>query len=878
MPGHWIRAYDRDLDRYRLDNGLKVILAPSRLAPVVAVQAWVGVGSASESAKQSGIAHVFEHMLFKGTARRGVGEIARQVEAAGGEINAWTSFNETVFHVVLASRYFDTAVDVLADALQNPVFDLAELDREREVVLEEIRQSHDDPVRKVARTLFETAYQRHPYRRPVIGTAEVVRSIRSSQLEKFLRDWYIADNTTLLVAGDFEPRRAKARIKRRFGTMPSRELRRRTPREPRQSEPRVAVRTQEVNETQLAFGFHIPRLDDELTPALDLAAVLLGQGESSRLASNVMREREIVSSIYAYAHTMRDRGLFVVSATLRPENLRMAVEAISQEVYRLAHVRVGSEELEKARHAIEADAVYQGETAQGIARKLGFYETVAGDAEFETEYLDRVRRVSAEELRRAAARYLALPNTTVATVVPHRGSHRTARGRAAEEKRLTTCLERGLACASRPRSTRVRRSPGTDDDLLREVLPNGMRIIVKRDRSVPIVAMRAVWTGGVRLETPRNNGITNLLAATIARGGFGSHPAGEVSRLVDGMAGLLAGSSGRNSFSLRAEWLASTWERGFDLVAESILEPHFSDETFLREKRRLLDEIEVRQDDPGVKALRLFAETLYRRHPYRMDTLGTAESVTQLERKQICDYYARTFPVSHLTLAVVGDLDPERVFERGYRHFGELARRTRKARKIPQEKFFGRSEAARNARAYLDRKQAHLFVGFPGTTLDDSDRFALEVLNCVLGGQGGRLFVELRDRRGLAYRVGALSVEGIDPGYIVVYLACSPAKLPAARAVIRQEMDRVADSGVTEEEIERAITYLIGVHEISLQRRSVVASALAFHDAYGIGYDQHRHYAATMHRVTSRDVQRVASEYLRWDLAVSACVEPPSKG
>jgi zinc protease len=258
-----------------------------------------------------------------------------------------------------------------------------------------------------------------------------------------------------------------------------------------------------------------------------------------------------------------------------------------------------------------------------------------------------------------------------------------------------------------------------------------------------------------------------------------------------------------------------------------------------------------------------------------MDTLGTTDSVAQLEREQIRDYYTRTFPISDLTLAVAGDVEPEQVFERGMRHFGALPRRARRARKIPQEQFFGRSEARRNARAHLDRKQAHLFVGFPGTTLDDADRFSLEVLNCILGGQGGRLFVELRDHRALAYRVGALSVEGIDPGYIVVYLACSPSKLPAAREGIRSELERVVGDGVAEEEVERAITYLIGVHEISLQRRSVVASALAFHEAYGIGFDQHRRYAATMRRVTAADVQRVATEYLRWDLAVSACVEPP---
>src|SRR6476661_7256721 len=188
--------------RYQLPNGLTVVLQQNHASKVVAFQAWVGVGSADEPPELAGIAHVFEHMLFKGTARRRVGQIAHEVEAAGGEINAWTSFDQTVYHLVLASRFFDTGLDILADALQNSSFDPVELERELKVVLEEVKQGEDNPARVATQALFSTAYARHPYRRPVIGYEKTVAQVTRKRLLDFFQRWYLPNNMTLVVVGD----------------------------------------------------------------------------------------------------------------------------------------------------------------------------------------------------------------------------------------------------------------------------------------------------------------------------------------------------------------------------------------------------------------------------------------------------------------------------------------------------------------------------------------------------------------------------------------------------------------------------------------------------------------------------------------------------
>jgi zinc protease len=175
---------------------------------------------------------------------------------------------------------------------------------------------------------------------------------------------------------------------------------------------------------------------------------------------------------------------------------------------------------------------------------------------------------------------------------------------------------------------------------------------------------------------------------------------------------------------------------------------------------------------------------------------------------------------------------------------------------------------------FENKQQAHVVYGFPGTTITDPDRFALEVLATILSGQGGRLFVELRDKRGLAYRVSAFSVEGVDPGYFAVYIATSPENLEVAVSGIEDELSKISDTPVPKAELERAKRYLVGAHEISLQRRSALASTLAFHEAYGVGWDEYRRYAPGILAVSAADVQRVARKYLDRSRAVVATIKP----
>jgi zinc protease len=883
MPGHRTHVYDlpaialiglialvlstaavasvQDVSTHHFENGLTLHVAAGHPAPVAALQAWVGVGSADEGAHEAGVAHVVEHMLFKGSAGYGLGELVRAIEHGGGEINAWTAFDHTVYHAVLAADHLDAAIHALGDALIEPLVDPDELAREREVILEEIRQGSDDPARSVAQSLFATAFVAHPYRRPVIGTADSVRQIGARDLIDFFRRYYVADNLTLVVAGDVDPDRVQRSIARRFRTMPAGRPVRRGCVEPPQRQTRSTISHRQVTEAYLAVGFHVPAARHPDVAALDVAAILLGQSDSARLP-RVLRDRDqLVTSAHANLHALRDPGLLVLSATARPADAQQAIAALVDHSASLVD-EVDDSQLDKARIAVEAAFVRQLETAQGRARSLGWHATVAGEPQFGHVYLDRVRAVRRHDVANVLGRYLVPDNASVAAVLP---PARARARRTAWAQQAETRVRKALATTPAPVAPAEQRI----------VLPSGTTLIVRRDPSVPIVAMRAVWRGGQRIEDADHAGASTLIARLLTRGCAG-RDAQAVADRIDRLGGGLAGIAGRNSFGVAAEWLSRSWQPGLDLFADCVLEPALTSAELVRERKLLLDDQRAQSASPSQAAFRLFSEALYGVHPYARDVLGSADSVGGLTRAELARFYRDRYPAQAMTLAIVGDIEPDEVIARVRQRFGKLPPVTAPAAPATTAAAFdGKAARDREVFRFLDRAQAHLVIGFPGATVDAADRFALELLVAILGGQGGRLFAELRERQALAYRVSAHSIEGVDPGFVAIYLSCAPDKLTAAVTGVRQELERLRQDGVTPAEVERARSYLIGSHQIAMQRRAAVANAMAYHEAYGLGWQSWAGYDAAIRAVTPAQIAAAATAYLRDDRAITATIRPP---
>ncbi len=848
--------------RAHLENGLTVVLEENHSAPVVAIQVWVETGSADEVENELGLAHLHEHMLFKGTRKRAVGEIAKAIEGAGGEINAWTSFDETVYHVVLASRYLDLGLDVLADTVFNATFDAGELEREKLVVLEEIKRTRDLPGRRLGDLLFGLAYRVHPYRHPILGTRGSVSRVTRKELINFYRRNYVPANITLVITGDFKTGTALARVKKFFSAPAGKKKPARArPHEPRQRKLRLRLVKDDIKETHFSIAWHIPEVTAADAPALDLLAVIMGQGESSRLSLGLKRGLNLVNEIYAYAYTPKDPGLFVVGGSCPPGKTRRALAALTKQIGRLSGGGVTLSEMAKAKAIIESEAIYSRETVEGLARRLGYHQVVGGDPSYGEIYLQRILAQTPEDVRRVAAAYLEMHRASGVLLVPQK---------AAPE--FDARLIRGILEDRSTTKTAGKTGHTQKSHIKRVAIDNGPMVIIQEDHSNALVSMHAVLPGGVRYETDADNGINNLLAAMLTRG-TQSHDARELAEEMDRMAGILEGFSGRNTIGLRADIPARHFERALELLCDCLLNPTFPDREVKRERQLALEEIRARDDNPAGTAFDLFTSTLYRKHPYRLPTLGTLQSVAGLKQRKLVEYWSKHFSARRMVLSVVGDVDSERVVSM------VRDRCTSKAKGAPSviRGSFPLEPPAKKIRTAVKirtRAQTHLVLGFRGTTMSSADRYPLEVLLAVLAGQGGRLFVELRDRLSLAYTVSAFSMDGIEPGYIAVYLACDPGKADQAVTAVKRELGRLIEKPASQTELKRAQRYLVGNQAISLQRASSRSAALAFCELYGLGYLSYQKYPARILEVNTGDLSRIAKKYFKLDAYTLAVVRP----
>jgi zinc protease len=393
-------------ERVHLANGLTAVLQPHDAADVAAVQLWVRAGARDEAREEAGLSHFIEHLLFKGTPSRGPGVIDETISGLGGEMNAATSQDWTYFHVVLPAERLDTALAVLADAAQHALLDPVEVERERHVVLEEIRRAEDTPSAALWHVLARRHYGEHAYGRPVLGTADSIGGVPREAIVDYYRRFYVPNNATVVVSGSVPAAPSLDAVRAAFGDWAPRPVpaRPRRPPEPLEA-PRRVEETRALHQTYLglAWAGAIPPDDDVY--ALDLVTTVLGQGRSSRLVQAVRERLGLVSGIGASFYLQHDAGMIAVTARTSTARYAEIEAAVLTEVEHLRDELVTEDEFARAMTSVEAEHAFSRETAEGAAYSLGTADAV-WTLEFELGYVDAVRRVTREAMRDAARRHL----------------------------------------------------------------------------------------------------------------------------------------------------------------------------------------------------------------------------------------------------------------------------------------------------------------------------------------------------------------------------------------------------------------------------------------------------------------------------------------
>ena len=875
---------DEHIHYEKLDNGLTLLLRESHRAPVADLQVWAGVGSADEQPGEEGLAHFHEHMLFKGTPTRGVGEVAGEVEGAGGRINAYTSFDVTVYYATVPAAALGTATDVLADAVRQSVFDPVEIEREQQVVIEEIRRSQDSPGHVLGDIAYQQAYTVHPYRAPILGTPESVAGLDHDRCVGFFERWYAPDNLTWVAAGDFDAQALAAQIGERFAGAAAAGARRARPTEPRPTALRSHVERRSFEAQRIDLAWPSARFRDEEATYLDLLAFILGECESSRLVRGIREKLALVDRVDCSSYTPLDRGLFSIGLETDQARSERALEAIAGEIERLRMEPPSQDELERARGNFLASEHFERESVSGLAAKLGNFHVLGGDWREEERYFENLRSATREDLLRVAQEYLAPEALTATALVPDKPGDVLDAGALASA--LTAGAERarasGRAQSARKRSTEPtpranpastpgpRAQGGGGHEMRSFPLPGGAVLHVAPRPGLPVVALRAALPGGLLSETEATAGLTSFTTSMWSRGA-GKRGAGEFAEAVEDLAAEISGSSGRSSLGASLEVTSDKLGPGLDLFRDVLLEPRFAPEEFEREQRETLAAIDRREDQLAQRAFLLFARTEFGTHPYGLPMGGERSSVEAFTPESVRAHHHRRVRAPGLVVAAAGDIEGERLADDLSVRLAGLTAEPAPPLAPAMEP---RQGGIRRARETKDRAQAHLVMGFRGLAVGDPDGPVLEVISQLLAGQGGRLFLDLRDRRSLAYSVSAMNVEGIAPGYFAVYIGCAPEKVEEARSGILEHLEALVTEPPAEAEIARSRNNLAGNFVIDQQRSAARAAHMALDHLCGLAPMDHLAFPERIQAVTRDDVLRVAQRVLRLDACSEALVGP----
>ncbi len=833
---------------------------PSRSAGTVAVQLWILGGTAAERDDEHGCAHLMEHMLFKPSAQ-GL-DLATEIERLGGDINAFTSHDETVVHATVPVGGQRQALDVLLSQVLQPQVDPAALAVESGVVLEEIHQYRDDPGAQAMQALYAALFGRHPYARPVLGTAAEVRGHDAARLRRFHRRIYAGRRVKLVVVGPVDVRAVVRRARRWLDALPrGRAVDEGSPVLEPVPRARVRVGTADVRDAQVQLAWRAPAVPSTVACVLEVASIVLGYGDASRLTRHVRRNQRLVSDVMASFYPARGGSSMVVAAHAKPSQVDQAVAAMLAETEALGRVPLPADDLDRARTVLRSDLVYRRETAQGHAHALGYNLSLGGSLELDSRYHQLLDGLDATEIRKVCAQWLRPQHAALSVVMP-RGRRAST---VAMRKRLAVALRPGGGSGSAISLRRDRQG------VLSATLPGGLRLLVDPDRRVPMAAGWLLWPGGLRREDARRQGATSVMATLLTRG-CAAIDGDALAREIEGDAAALDGFSSRNSAGLHFECMAASVSGVLRRAVQCAQAPLFATDELDEERRVAQREFLAEQDDPAKVAFRLALSTLYRGHPFRWRRRGTPASLARLTSASLRRTWAQWYPLGRAVLAVRGDVDVDGVVGL----LEELLADATDPGDAPPWSG-GSPRYPRRPQQLLEhreREQAHLVMAMPGPALTDRRIPALDVLLAVLGGQAGRLFLALREAEGLVYHVSATSTEGTDAGDVVFHAAASPGRMPRARRVLEDELARICDERVGADELERAKALLVGQHAMGMERHSRVASQLAFNEAFGLGRHHHLRYRGRVQRVKAAAVRTLARQLLDPQRRVVAVVGP----
>jgi zinc protease len=833
------------VERVVLPNGLTVLLKPDHSAPVASVQVWVKTGSVHEGALLgAGLSHYLEHLLFKGTTRRAGREISTTVQAHGGYVNAYTTFDRTVYYIDLPSEHVAVAIDLLADMVLNSTFPADEVAREKDVILREIDMGRDDPDQRLGETLFDTAFRLHPFRYPIIGYKEIFSSVTREELVSYHRTRYVPNNLVVVVVGAIDQAATLAAITEHFGATPRQRLAPvLLPEEPAQLASRALHRFEDVEMARAGMAWHIPGIAHPDAPLLDLIAVLLGSGDSSVLWQEVREKARLVHTIDAHSWTPAGLGLFYISYTCDSGKREKAAAAIEQQLSRCTARGFTVAQLKKAIRQLVVGEINSRKTMSGQAARLGASEVIVGDMGYAKTYFQRLSGATNAELKRVVRTYLVPSRQTAVSINPI-AKH-----------------------AEKPTAPSEKADVAVEFEEVK--LPNGARLLLQHEPHLPNIHLRLLCLGGAFYEPAGKRGATSLLATLLTKD-TRKRSAAEVAQFIEEVGGSFYPFSGNNSLGLAAEVLPLDIDRALTVLAEAVFAPAFKVTTFKTECEAQIAELKQDADDVVTVGRKLVRQKFFGAHPFAIEPGGEIEGLCALAVSDLAALWKTGFVGSNVVLAVAGDFDRRTLVPKLKAFLERVPRGKLTTPVIPFEK----PALVGDFEEIQPREQAVVFQAFPGPGLCSADFYIGEVADELFSGMSSRLFERVREEKGLAYFVRSSRVSGLDTGMFSFYAGTSPKSYAEVLKEFDAEIARVKAGEIGADELSRCQIRLKAARRMGLQTNASRAMQAGLNALYGQPVNDWQNYGGYIDAVTVDALADFARKYFKRELRTQLVVRP----
>lgn len=845
---------------FKLDNGQIVVLQKIPQSKLVCVDTWVKTGSINETDKNSGTAHFLEHLFFKGSKKYKQGEFEKILDGKGAIYNAATSKDFTHYYITIKKEHLPLALDLQADMLLNPAIPQKELDRERLVVLEEIARSKDSPNNIVFQNMNSILFKQHPYKRDVIGKEEIIKNISRKEIFEFYNKWYTPSNMVTVIVGNIDKREALKLVKTSFNQPRGKTCQNQYPKELslKRVETKIVKGKYNTAYLEMAFkGCEFKNTQDSY--ALDVLSVILGQGATSYLYKALKEDKNLVTYVDSGHYSLRDDSIFYISLGLDSENYSAAENEVIKQINLIREKGVSCSEVQKAKNILERAHIYSNESVENIANAIGYDMALGGDLKYYTSYIDNVKKITEQDVLRVANEYLNPNKMAVSLIIPEKS--KVGMEPSKNEFSHIASLAPELVYNYKPKTF--------NSNVIEVTTKEKAKLIIEKNKTSDVVAVEIFIKGGDFLT--KKVGLCDVLAKSLNRG-TKSFSAQELSSQIENNGIIFIPNSNPDYFSISLKSTKADFDKAYGILKDVLNNATFPESEIKKAKGDILDEIKIQQDKPQAVAMENFKTQIYPNTPYGVSLEQIEKVVPSITRADIVNYYNNYFIPENMVISVSGNVDVCDVQSK----FDDFIKKEGKV--VDQKSFVTAFKPLDKPGKVVVKKKTQttwVVVGQRVPSLENEKDFVtLKVINSILsGGMSSRLFINLREKKGLAYDVGCTYPTLLNNSYFLLYIGTNPKNTELVQKEFQREINTLLAKKLSAEELclakQRLIGYLALIQETNSQR----ATQRGRYEILNKESNFSEKYEKLVESISADDIIEVANKYFKQPF-ITSIVEP----